>query len=200
MENRPEFLGTWMGLAKLGVTVALLNTHARGRAFEHALATAAPKLVIAGSECLEAIESLDAAAQRRFAALRDERDRRAGAAQRRDRRLGRAARARADRESRPRGARRSQRRRRSLLHLHLGHDGTAEGRAALAHALARRRRRHVGGRGLRARRRDRLRAAALPRRGRHGGDLERARAGRGGAGSRVASRRRASGTTRAATA
>ncbi len=44
MENRPEFLGTWMGLAKLGVTVALLNTHARGRALEHALATAEPKL------------------------------------------------------------------------------------------------------------------------------------------------------------
>lgn len=66
MENRPEFLSTWMGFAKLGVTVALINTHARGRALEHALATAAPKLVVAGSECLEAIEGLDADAQRRF--------------------------------------------------------------------------------------------------------------------------------------
>jgi fatty-acyl-CoA synthase len=68
MENRPEFLSTWMGLAKLGVTVALLNTHARGSAFEHALATAGPELVVVGSECLGAFESLDAAAQRRFPA------------------------------------------------------------------------------------------------------------------------------------
>ncbi len=67
MENRPEFLSTWMGLAKLGVTVALINANARGRAFEHALATAAPKLVVVGSECLPALESIDAAAQRRFA-------------------------------------------------------------------------------------------------------------------------------------
>jgi len=66
MENRPEFLGTWMGLAKLGVTVALLNTHARGRAFEHALETAEPRLVVIGSECLGALETLDAAAQRCF--------------------------------------------------------------------------------------------------------------------------------------
>lgn len=66
MENRPEFLTTWMGLAKVGVTVALLNTSARGRGFEHALATAEPKLVVIGSECLGAFESLDAAAQRRF--------------------------------------------------------------------------------------------------------------------------------------
>ena len=66
MENRPEFLTTWMGFAKLGVTVALINANARGRAFEHALETAAPKLVVIGSECLPALDSLDADAQRRF--------------------------------------------------------------------------------------------------------------------------------------
>ena len=51
MENRPEFLATWMGLAKLGVTTALLNTHLRGRALAHAIEAAAPKLLIAGGEC-----------------------------------------------------------------------------------------------------------------------------------------------------
>lgn len=64
MENRPEFVTTWMGLAKLGVTIALLNTQLRGRALEHAIATANPKLVIAGGECAEAIASLAREAQR----------------------------------------------------------------------------------------------------------------------------------------
>ena len=64
MENRPEFVTTWMGLAKLGVTTALLNTQLRGRALEHAVATAKPSLVIAGAECGDAIASLSDAARR----------------------------------------------------------------------------------------------------------------------------------------
>lgn len=55
MENRPEFLATWMGLAKLGVTTALLNTHLRGRALAHAIEAARPRLIVAGSECAEAL-------------------------------------------------------------------------------------------------------------------------------------------------
>jgi len=58
MENRPEFLATWLGFAKLGVTTALLNTHLRGNALRHALASARPRLVVAGSECSEALASL----------------------------------------------------------------------------------------------------------------------------------------------
>jgi fatty-acyl-CoA synthase len=58
MENRPEFLATWMGFAKLGVTTALLNTHLRGRALEHAVETAAPALIVAGSECAPALASV----------------------------------------------------------------------------------------------------------------------------------------------
>jgi fatty-acyl-CoA synthase len=60
MENRPEFVATWMGLAKLGITTALLNTHLRGRALEHAIAAAGPALLIAGSECAPALASLAA--------------------------------------------------------------------------------------------------------------------------------------------
>jgi fatty-acyl-CoA synthase len=58
MENRPEFLATWMGFAKLGVVTALLNTQLRGPALGHALETARPALVVAGSECAPALASL----------------------------------------------------------------------------------------------------------------------------------------------
>lgn len=59
MENRPEFLATWMGLAKIGVTTALLNTQLRGGALRHAIDTARPRLLVAGSECSPALASLD---------------------------------------------------------------------------------------------------------------------------------------------
>jgi len=62
MQNRPEFLETWAGLAKVGATCALINTNLAGRALEHAIATADAKHVIVGSECLEALASLDGAA------------------------------------------------------------------------------------------------------------------------------------------
>lgn len=57
MENRPEFVTTWMGLAKLGVVTALVNTALRGRALEHAVATAKPMLIVAGAECGDALAS-----------------------------------------------------------------------------------------------------------------------------------------------
>ncbi len=53
MHNRPEFIATWAGLAKLGVTVALINTQLRGHPLRHALATAGTRTLVAGSECLE---------------------------------------------------------------------------------------------------------------------------------------------------
>jgi fatty-acyl-CoA synthase len=58
MENRPEFIAVWAGLAKLGVTTALVNPNLRERALRHQLDTAGAKLVIAGSECLPALASL----------------------------------------------------------------------------------------------------------------------------------------------
>ena len=52
MENRPAFFFAWLGLAKLGATVAFLNTHASGKPLRHALdATGATRAVI-GEECL----------------------------------------------------------------------------------------------------------------------------------------------------
>ncbi len=51
MENRPEFLFAWFGLAKIGCTSALINTQVSGDALRHALATTNSKLLLLGSEC-----------------------------------------------------------------------------------------------------------------------------------------------------
>jgi fatty-acyl-CoA synthase len=57
LENRPEFFFAWVGLAKLGVITALINTHARGRALDHALTTTQSQFLLIGSECLEQFRS-----------------------------------------------------------------------------------------------------------------------------------------------
>jgi fatty-acyl-CoA synthase len=58
MENRPEYIATWAGLAKLGVVTALINHHLRGRSLRGAIATARSDHLIAGSECLERIAGI----------------------------------------------------------------------------------------------------------------------------------------------
>ena len=59
MENRPEFIVTWLGLAKLGVTVALINTQLRGEVLRHALATTGARVLVVGSELLPALASIE---------------------------------------------------------------------------------------------------------------------------------------------
>jgi fatty-acyl-CoA synthase len=58
MQNRPEYLSTWAGLAKLGVTTALINTNLSGAALAHAIDAAGTVRLIVGSECLPAVASL----------------------------------------------------------------------------------------------------------------------------------------------
>jgi fatty-acyl-CoA synthase len=53
MENRPEYLSTWAGLAKAGVTTALINSNLAGRALRHALAAAGTDRLVVGTECLD---------------------------------------------------------------------------------------------------------------------------------------------------
>lgn len=53
MENRPEFIIAWAGLAKIGVTTALINTHVTGKPLVHALAATGVRVVIVGGECTE---------------------------------------------------------------------------------------------------------------------------------------------------
>jgi fatty-acyl-CoA synthase len=55
MENRPGFLSTWLGLAKLGATAALVNTNVRGAALARAIESSGARHLIAGSECLESL-------------------------------------------------------------------------------------------------------------------------------------------------
>lgn len=57
LENRPEFFYVSLAFAKLGVTAALINTQARGKALEHALKETRTKLLFLGSECSELYET-----------------------------------------------------------------------------------------------------------------------------------------------
>ena len=59
MENRPDLFILWFGLAKLGVTVTLLNTQIRGRQLQHALHEAGARAVIVGEECLAGFVGLE---------------------------------------------------------------------------------------------------------------------------------------------
>jgi len=49
MENRPEFIVCWAGLAKLGVTIALVNPNTRERALQHALEASGARVAIVGA-------------------------------------------------------------------------------------------------------------------------------------------------------
>jgi fatty-acyl-CoA synthase len=60
MENRPEYLATWLGLAKVGAVSALLNTNLRGPALAHSLRTAGCDHALIGTECVDAWSSLEA--------------------------------------------------------------------------------------------------------------------------------------------
>jgi fatty-acyl-CoA synthase len=50
MPNCPEYVAVWLGLSRLGVRVALVNTHLSGDALAHALQVAAPRVVLVGAE------------------------------------------------------------------------------------------------------------------------------------------------------
>lgn len=58
MENRPEFLPMWLGLAKVGAVTALLNTHLRGEALAHSLEAANCARVLLGNECIDTWTSM----------------------------------------------------------------------------------------------------------------------------------------------
>jgi fatty-acyl-CoA synthase len=49
MRNCPEYLAIWLGLSRIQVTVALLNTNLTGELLRHSIEVVRPRLVIAGS-------------------------------------------------------------------------------------------------------------------------------------------------------
>jgi len=58
MLNRPEYIMVWLGLAKVGIVTALINTSATGNILTHALRQARARALIVGSELVSAIERL----------------------------------------------------------------------------------------------------------------------------------------------
>lgn len=57
MENRPEYVGIWLGLSRVGVVTALLNTNLVGERLAHCVREASPRAWIAGTELLEPVLS-----------------------------------------------------------------------------------------------------------------------------------------------
>ncbi len=51
MENRPEFLAVWFGLAKIGCVSALINAQIGGEALGHALSVTGSRFLFIGDEC-----------------------------------------------------------------------------------------------------------------------------------------------------
>lgn len=59
MSNRPEFVLTWLGLAKAGIVTALINTNTTGSVLGHALSEVKARTMIVGGELLELLDTLD---------------------------------------------------------------------------------------------------------------------------------------------
>jgi fatty-acyl-CoA synthase len=55
LPNCAEYVAIWLGLSRLGVTVALLNTQLPADALAHCVAIAAPKLIIVASELASSV-------------------------------------------------------------------------------------------------------------------------------------------------
>lgn len=49
MENCPDYMAVWLGLSRVGVTVALLNVHLTGESLLHSIRIVAPRALIAGA-------------------------------------------------------------------------------------------------------------------------------------------------------
>ncbi|KAL0115128.1 hypothetical protein PUN28_010606 [Cardiocondyla obscurior] len=58
MENRPEYVATWLGLSKAGFIAALVNTNLRRDVLLHSINAAGCKAVIFGSELKDAIHDI----------------------------------------------------------------------------------------------------------------------------------------------
>jgi fatty-acyl-CoA synthase len=60
MSNCPEYVAVWLGLTRLGVTVALANTHLTGAALAHCITIAAPKQLIVGADLVTPLAEIRA--------------------------------------------------------------------------------------------------------------------------------------------
>jgi fatty-acyl-CoA synthase len=60
MPNCAEYVAVWLGLSRIGATVALLNTNLTGDALAHSIEVAAPKVLVAGAELAAPLAALRA--------------------------------------------------------------------------------------------------------------------------------------------
>ena len=58
MANCPDYLAIWLGLCRIGATVALINTNLRGALLAHSLNLVAPRHVIAGASLAEPVRAV----------------------------------------------------------------------------------------------------------------------------------------------
>lgn len=58
MENRPDFVAIWVGLAKIGVITAFINTHISKESLLHCLNTSGAQTIIFGSELKQEIAGI----------------------------------------------------------------------------------------------------------------------------------------------
>ena len=53
MENRPEYVGLWLGCSKIGLVPALINSNLAGQSLLHSINAACARAIICGGEFLE---------------------------------------------------------------------------------------------------------------------------------------------------
>ncbi|MES1200103.1 MAG: AMP-binding protein, partial [Pseudomonadota bacterium] len=58
LPNRAEYVPCWMGLAKRGVSAALINTNLQGAALAHSLSISGASHVITDPSCIEALDTM----------------------------------------------------------------------------------------------------------------------------------------------
>jgi fatty-acyl-CoA synthase len=58
MHNCPDFFAIWLGITKVGGTVALINTHLVGDSLAHCIKIVSPKHIIAGTELIRRLLSI----------------------------------------------------------------------------------------------------------------------------------------------
>ena len=59
MENKPEFLFAWIGLAKIGIITACLNSNIKGKSLSHCICASKSASIIIGEECLNNYSSAE---------------------------------------------------------------------------------------------------------------------------------------------
>ena len=58
MANAPAYAAIWLGLSRVGVVTALINTQLAGDGLAHCLRAAAPRHLLVGASCLRALDGL----------------------------------------------------------------------------------------------------------------------------------------------